>query len=354
MLTRVAASNRFDEARLEPSARTDDGPVTVALALGANIAVGVLKLAAGLISGSGALLSEAAHSAGDTSTEVLLLVALRRSSQPADRRHPFGYGKARYFWSLLAAVAIFVVGSAFSLLEGVRTIAGRSEPMAWLWINYPVLAVAAVLEGVSFAQAARRLRAASGRGGRSVRDYLRVPDDPTVNSVAVEDSSALIGILIAGAGVALHQITGSAVWDGVASVLIGLLLLGAAVLLARACEGLLIGQQADPRLVREIERQLESHAEIEDVVDLLTMMTGVSRVLVCARVDFVDDVSAGELETACLRADAELRERFPMLDEIFIQPAPRSDRGLRDRVRARYGVLLADDATLESEPGPPT
>ncbi|MGI8760236.1 MAG: cation diffusion facilitator family transporter [Jatrophihabitantaceae bacterium] len=315
--------------------------LTVLLALGANVAVGALKLAAGLLTGSAALLSEAAHSGGDCMTEVLLLVALRRSDRPADRRHPFGYGKERYFWSLLAAVAIFVSGAAFSFYEGLHTILGAAEPTGRLWINYPVLALAAVFEGISFRQAARQVRAQSRRRRVSVRDLFRDPEDPTVNSVALEDSAALVGLLIAALGVGLHQATGSGIWDGAASLAISLLLLGVAFVLARACESLLIGKQADPRLLRAIEKHLEDEPEIEYVVDLLSMLTGSGRILLCVRADFLDSVSSGDLEQACLRVDRDLREHFPELDEIFIQPASRDDPRMRERVRRRYGSPLA-------------
>jgi cation diffusion facilitator family transporter len=316
---------------------------TVLLALGANFGVGVLKLLAGLISGSGALLSEAAHSVSDCTTEILLLVALRRSDRPADREHPFGYGKERYFWSMLAAVAIFVSGAAFSVFEGLHTILGHAEPAGALWINYPVLVLALVIEGVSFRQAAGLLRRVIRRRKQSVREYLLLPSDPTVNSVVLEDSTALVGILVAATGVGLHQLTGSAVWDGIASLVIGGLLLVAAFVLARANEALLIGRQADLRLVRAIEARLETVDEVDDVVDLLTMMVGTGRVLVCARVDFDDSITAGELERVCVRIDVELRAEFSELDEIFIQPASRNDPAVRERVRTRYGRALADD-----------
>jgi cation diffusion facilitator family transporter len=323
--------------------RKSGSTVTVLLALGANLGVAVLKLVAGLISGSGALLSEAAHSVGDSTTEVLLLVALRRSDKPADRKHPFGYGKERYFWSLLAAVAIFVTGAAFSVFEGVHTIVTPEHGESMVWINYPVLALAAVLEGASFRQAVRTLRRLTRRRHQSLRDYVRAPTDPTVNSVVLEDSTALVGLVVAAAGVGLHQLTGQRYWDGIASLVIGGLLLIAAFVLARANEALLIGQQADIRLVRAIEKQLEEAAEVDDVVDLLTMLIGTGRVLLCARVDFVDTVTAGDLERACVRLDTELRERFPELAEIFIQPASRQDVALRQRVQARYGRSMAEE-----------
>src|SRR5579875_443461 len=158
--------------------------LTVLLALAANFGVGVLKLIAGLITGSSALLSEAAHSVGDCTTELLLLVALRRSDRPADREHPFGYGKDRYFWSLIAAGAIFLSGAAFSIWEGLHTILVGEAAGGQLWINYPVLALAACLEGTSFIQAVRQLRSKARRQRRSWRTAFLDSDDPTVNSVA--------------------------------------------------------------------------------------------------------------------------------------------------------------------------
>jgi len=317
--------------------------VTVLLALAANAGIGVLKLVAGLISGSGALLSEAVHSVGDSATELLLLTALRRSDRPADRVHPFGYGKERYFWSLLAAVAILTSGAAFSIFEGFHTILSAPGPSDLLWINYPVLAIAFVLEGASFRQAVKQARNEAREGRRSVRSYLRDPDDPTVKSVFLEDSVALIGLAFAAAGVGLHQLTGSGLWDGLASLAIGALLVLAAYLLAQTCKALLIGKQADLRLLQAVSARLEEQPEIEDIVDLMTMMIGTNKILLCVRADFVDTFSARDLEAACVRIDADLSEEFKDLDEIFIQPVPRSDPSMRRRVVRRYGRVLADE-----------
>jgi cation diffusion facilitator family transporter len=316
--------------------------VTVLVALGANLGVAILKLIAGLLSGSGALLSEAAHSVGDTSTQILLLTAVRRSERPADRRHPFGYGKERYFWSLLAAFGILVSGAAFSVYQGVHTIVAVSEPSAYAWVNYLVLGIALVLEGASFLQATRQVRIEADEHDHSVPAQLRGSDDPAPRAVFTEDLSAVIGILLAAAGVALHQLTGSAVWDGAASIAIGVLLAVVAILLGHTCKSLLIGRQADPRLVGSVWEFLERQPEVDDLVDLQTMLTGTDKVLLCARVDFVDNYTAGDLEQACVRIDGELRERFPDLDEVFIQPVPRSDPDLRERVLRRYGSVLTD------------
>jgi cation diffusion facilitator family transporter len=320
----------------------DDSLLTVLLALAANAGVAVLKLAAGLVTGSGALLSEAAHSFGDTSTELFLLTALRRSDRAADRQHPFGYGKERYFWSLLAAMAIFVSGALFSFNEGVRTILDQPS-LTKPWVNYAVLGLAAVLEGTSLRQGLRQARSGARRRRRSLASHVHNPDDPTVKSVVVEDSAALIGLALAGAGVGLHELTGSATYDGAASIAIGLLLLAASIALAQTCKGLLIGQQADAPFVREIESVLEGEPEVLDVVDLLTMRMGVQSILLCARVDFDDAVTSAQVEEACVRIENDLREEFPVLGEIFIEPVPRSDAQVRERVLNRYGMVFADE-----------
>jgi cation diffusion facilitator family transporter len=317
--------------------RSESG-LTVLIALGANLAIAIMKLIAGLITGSAAMLAEAGHSVADTFTEALLLTALRRSSKPADRLHPFGHGKERYFWSLMAAVSIFTSGALFAFYEGFSTMFGdekESNPL----IGYIVLALAFVLEGISWLRAVRQVRAEAAAENRSVTEYLRIIDDPTVKTVFFEDSAALIGILLAFGGLALHAVTGSALWDGLASVLIGVLLAGVAYLLGRTNLRLLVGRQADPAIVRGARDLLRSAPEVEVVVDLLTMVTGTDQVLLCARIDFADNLTSTDLELACVRISGELRDRFRELDEIFLEPVPRSDPELRARVLARYGDL---------------
>jgi cation diffusion facilitator family transporter len=314
-----------------------ESALTVLVALGANLLIAILKLIAGLITGSAAMLAEAAHSVADTITEALLLTALRRSSRPADRTHPFGYGKERYFWSLIAAVSIFVSGAVFAFYEGFRTIFGEQEEQTSPLIGYIVLGLAFILEGVSWLRAVKQVRAEAAAESRSVGRYLRLIDDPTVKTVFFEDSAALVGIALAFAGIALHDVTGAAVWDGLASVLIGVLLAGVAYLLGRTNLGLLIGRQADVKIVRGARELLAAAPEVEVVVDLLTMVTGTDQVLLCARLDFAEDLTSTDLELACVRISGELRERFTDLDEIFLEPVPRSDPELRARVMARYG-----------------
>lgn len=324
----------------EEAGQGGESTLTVVLALAVNLAIAVMKAVAGVITGSSAILSEAAHSVADTFTEALLLTALRRSDKPADRKHPFGYGKERYFWSLLAAVSIFASGAMFAFYEGFRTVFGEAEEQTRPLVGYIVLALAFLMESVSWTQAMRQVRRESKAENRSIVEYLRMSDDPTVKTVFLEDSAALTGLVIAFAGVGLHQITGSSVWDGVASLMIGVLLVAVAYSLARTNRDLLIGRQADPVMVRAIGERLRQAPEVEAVVDLLSMLTGTDRVLLCARLDFDDALGAADLERACVRIDGELRKEFPDLDEIFLEPVPRNDPAMRERVLSRYGFNL--------------
>jgi divalent metal cation (Fe/Co/Zn/Cd) transporter len=209
-----------------------------------------------------------------------------------------------------------------------------------------VLAVAAVLEGLSLTQAVRQVRSEQAKDRLPLLPYLRRSDDPTVKTVLYEDSAALAGLLFAFAGIGLTQLTGSSVWDGIASLLIGLLLVLVAYLLGRTNMNLLVGRQADPRLVRAVRDRLTGQSEVDAVVDLLTMLTGT------ARLDFVDSISTADLERACVRIDNELRAEFPDLDEIFLEPVPRSDPDLQARVRARYGAnrFQTPERTPPSQP----
>jgi cation diffusion facilitator family transporter len=315
--------------------------LTVLLALAANLGIALAKIVAAAITGSASMAAEAGHSVADTFNEVLLLAALRRSARPADRRHPLGYGKERYFWSLLVAVAIFGMGALFAFQRGFEVFLGQGVDETDPQVGYIVLGVAFVLESVSWRQAARQVRAYKRVHELSFVDYLRTTDEPTAVSVLLEDSAALIGLLLAFAGLGLHQLTGDAAWDGAASILIGVVLSVVALLLGRINRNLLIGNQADPRLVRGIRDLLGAAAEVEWVVDIITLTMGTDRVLVCTRLDFADSLGAADVERAVVRMSGELREAYPQIDEVFIEPVPRDDPRLRERVIARYGGGMA-------------
>ena len=294
---------------------------TIVLALVANAVIAVAKFVGAALSGSSAMASEGAHSVADTLNEAFLLVALRRSGKAPDRRHPFGHGKERYFWSLLAAVGIFVAGGMFSILEGIDALRHPEEPGSYL-VSYIVLAAAFLLEGASWLKALRQLRRESRAAGRSLLRHLHVTPDPTVKTVAFEDTAALIGIVLAALGLLLHELTGNGVFDGLASLAIGLLLVAVAVVLGRDNKAALIGEAATTELADQIERELASAAGVEGVVELLTMQLGPGDVLVAARVDLAAGPSTGDVERLMEDADRHLRERIPEVRHVFLDPTP--------------------------------
>jgi cation diffusion facilitator family transporter len=297
----------------------DESTGTVLLAGGANLAIAVAKLVGGLLSGSSAMLAEAAHSVADTANQVFLLAALRRSGRPADETHPFGYGKERYFWALLAAVGIFVAGGCFSILEGVRAIRTPEHAGSAL-VAFAVLAVAFVAEGVSWLKALRQVRGEARDRGRSVSQHVRSSADPTPKTVLAEDTAAMAGLVLAAAGLGLREWTGNAVWDGGASIAIGLLLIVVAFVLGRDTKHMLIGESVDGETEREILRRLEEVDGLERVEQLLTMHLGPQEVLVAARIDVASDVDGDGVEHLAEKADAYLREKVPDVRHVFLDP----------------------------------
>jgi cation diffusion facilitator family transporter len=254
---------------------------TVIVAGVVNLAIAGAKFFGGMISHSSAMLSEAAHSVADTITEVLLFVALKRGNKPPDDRHPFGYGRETYFWAFLASLATFLAGACFSVVQGVLTITSGEKEGSPL-ISYIVLAVAFVLESISLRKAVRQVRGASQKWQITPRQYLDATTDTTVKAVTFEDSAALVGLVIAALGLLLEQLTGSAVWDGVAAILIGALLFVVAMTLAKANASLLIGQAAAPKIEEELKREIRELEHVDDVPFLLTSVIGPGQLVVAA------------------------------------------------------------------------
>ncbi|MDQ1698378.1 MAG: hypothetical protein QOG34_241 [Frankiaceae bacterium] len=295
-----------------------DSAFTVIVAIFANLGIAIAKGIAGALSGSAAMISEAAHSVADTMNEVLLLVAVRRSDRPADARHPFGYGRERYFWTLLAAVGIFVGGGVFSVLQGVNELRGGEGEGGHFRLSYIVLAVSFGLELVSWLQARSQLRSDAARTGRKMRDQLWATTDPAATTVFFEDTAALAGLVIAGIGVALHEATHDAMWDGLASIAIGILLAVVAVALGRENRSLIVGEAADPRLQEGVRDLLVAHPEVDAVDDLLTMVIGRGEVLVAARIDLDDDITAGQVEALARRMEREILAEHPFVRHFFL------------------------------------
>ena len=308
---------------------------TVIVAGLANLTIAVAKFVAGMLSGSAAMLSESAHSLADTVTEVFLFVALRRGGKPADEEHPFGYGKESFVWAFIAALFTFVGGAGFSIYHGVTTIIGGEHSGHYL-TSYIVLAVSFVAEGISFLKARRQVISESRRWGISKTRFLRLTPDTTVKAVYFEDAAALIGLLLAAAGIGLAQLTGSEMWDGISSIAIGILLLVVASVLAYSNVTLLVGRAVPRRMHNQIADDLAAIDVVVAVPTLLTMQLGPGDILVAAKVDFDDGVSGGEIEAASDDAERRLRARYPGIRYVFLDPT----RGTAGRNHRDGGVDL--------------
>jgi cation diffusion facilitator family transporter len=290
----------------------------VLIAGAANILVGAVKLAAGIISGSSAMLAEAAHSAADTLDQLFLLTSLRQAQRPADRDHPFGHGQERYFWSLLAAFGIFIAGAGFSVFEGILSLRSSQQdsPLA----AYIALAVAVVAEGTSFVRAFLQVRGEARTSHEDVLDHVNSSPDITVKVALFEDSAAVVGLLFAGLGVGLTQLTGSNVWNGIGSIAIGALLVVVAVKLGLDSKELLIGRAAAPELERLIQAEIESYPGVDALLELRTMYMGPDSLIVGARVALNDDLRADDAEDLADGIDATLREKLPLEPPVFVDP----------------------------------
>jgi cation diffusion facilitator family transporter len=292
---------------------------TVLVAGAANLAIAVAKIVAGALTGSSAMLSEGAHSVADTVNQVFLLTAITRSKKPADELHPFGYAMERYFWSLLAAVGIFVLGAGFSIYEGVHALM-HPEPVTDLTIAYVVLAASFLFEGVSWVKALLQLRREAGEREVALLRHVTTTPDPTAKTVAFEDTAALVGIVLAAGGLTLHEVTGSAVWDGVASILIGVLLVVVAITLGSQSKRNLIGEAVPSAVREEITRLIDETPGVDVVVELLTMRLGPDDVLVAARV-VVDDAATGrDLERVADDVARRIRDAHPEVRHVFLDP----------------------------------
>lgn len=298
--------------------------LTVLVALAANLLIAVAKAVGGLIAASPALLSEAAHSVADSLNEVFLLAALRRSRRPPDHKHPFGYGKERFFWSLLAAVGIFVMGGCFSFFQGFEalTSSGQEESRTGYVVGLVVLGVALIAEGTSLARAVHQVRAQPGDG---------IGADPALRTVLAEDGTAVVGVLLAAAGMALHMVTGEVAYEAGASLAIGALLVYVAYRLGKSARAQLIGEAVDPELRRGIHELLEDQPEIDCVAALHTMRLGMESTLVAARIDLAPGIDSERLELVSDRIKRSIHRTWPEADQVFLDVVEAPDGAQRQQ-----------------------
>ncbi|MEX1349549.1 MAG: cation diffusion facilitator family transporter, partial [Desulfobacterales bacterium] len=258
-------------------------------ALIGNSLIAVTKFTAAFVTGSSAMLSEGIHSLVDTGNQVLLLHGLKQSKKPADEKFPFGHGKEIYFWSFIVAILIFALGGGISIYEGVQHLQ-HPKPIDKPLINYIVLGLAMLFEGAAWLFALREFTRAKGKWGYV--EAVQRGKDPSLFVVLFEDTAAMLGLMVAFAGIALADMTGILYFDGAASVIIGLILLGTAIWLAYETKGLLIGESANASVVRGIRNILEGYRQIEHINEVLTMHMGPDFVLANISVDFRDNETA--------------------------------------------------------------
>lgn len=296
-------------------------------ALFANCLIAILKFGAALITGSSGMMAETLHSVADTTNQVFLLLGLRFYKRPASEKHPFGYGKERFFWSFIAAIFIFGVGATYAIYEGISKL-GHPHPPENLQWAYWVLAISFVLEAGSIGLAIYQEMKEAHHEGLTFLEYLRESKDPTAKTVLFEDSAALLGIVIAGIGIYLTEHHagpgGGAYWDGVASIVIGLILAVVAFVLARTSRGLLLGEAANQKSVMAIKAAIESHPNVVKVVELLTMHLAPKQILINAHVNLRDDLVTGDIVRTNEEVEALIKRAEPKVEMMFLESARES------------------------------
>jgi cation diffusion facilitator family transporter len=286
------------------------------IALAGNGLIAMTKVLAALMTGSSAMLSEAIHSSADMGNEILLLYGLRRAKMPADKEFPFGHGKEIYFWSFVVAILLFAGVAGLSLYKGIDQLISP-VPVRHSWVNYSVIGLALFFEGISWYFALKVFDRSKGAWGYI--QAVRRSKDPSIFIVLLEDSAAIIGLLVALIGILLSHITGSTVYDASASVIIGLILAGTAILLASETKGLLIGESANNEVVQGIRKIACSSNEIKQVNEVLTMHMGPDFILVNISVDFVDPILATGVEATVAGLDMAIKRAYPQVQRIFIE-----------------------------------
>lgn len=281
-----------------------------------NLAIAATKFAAASVTGSSAMLSEGIHSLVDTGNGLLLLWGIRKSGRPADAEHPFGHSRELYFWTLVVAVMIFAVGGGMSMYEGV-THMQHPQPLEDPFWNYIVLGFAMVFESISFGIAWREFGHA--RAGRGVFRTVRDSKDPSLFTVVFEDSAALAGLVLAFLGIFLGHQLENPYLDGAASVAIGVVLAFVAVFLAYESKGLLLGEAADPVVVRRLAALAIDDPAVSEVEHVLTMHMGPTDILLNLKVRFVPGLSSLESGRAVDRLERGIRTAHPEITRIYVE-----------------------------------
>lgn len=317
-------------------------------ALAGNLTIAVTKAVAAWLTGSAAMMSEAAHSAVDSANEVLLLYGMRRAARPPDLAHPFGHGREAYFWSFIVALLIFLVGAGVSLYQGVEHVL-HPQAIDQPIVSYVVLGIAALCEGYSLSVALKEFSAEKGKLGYV--DAIRRSKNPATFTVLLEDSAAMAGLAIALAGILGAHLLHIPELDGAASIGVGLVLTVMALFLAYETKGLLIGEPASPWLEAAILKAAADEPVVKQINGLFTVHLGPDQVVAELSLEFKADSMSGEIEDAVERIEQALVSEYPEVAGLFVKPQSAeewqrrhrrieaaSDPELREHVARRHAL----------------
>ncbi|SFI09047.1 cation diffusion facilitator family transporter [Streptosporangium canum] len=293
------------------------GTKAIIAALAANLAIAVAKFVAFLVTTSSSMLAESIHSLADSGNQVLLLVGGKRAARARTAEHPFGYGRERYFYAFVVAVVLFTIGALFSLYEGWHKISDP-HPVETPIVAFGVLIFAIIAESFSFRTAIKESNHV--RGTQSWVQFIRRSKSPELPVIVLEDLGALVGLVLALAGVTMAVVTGDGVWDGVGTMAIGVLLAIIAVILAIETKSLLIGEGAGPEVEKRIRGALESTPEVDRVIHMRTLHLGPEEILVAAKIAVDHDDTASEVARGIDEAEQRVRAAVPEARVIYLEP----------------------------------
>ncbi|MEL6816096.1 MAG: cation diffusion facilitator family transporter [Cyanobacteria bacterium J06598_3] len=299
---------------------TGSSKTSIYAAMAANVAIGVAKFFGAYVSGSSAMLSEGIHSVVDSVNEVLLLYGLKQSEAGPSEEYPLGRAQELYFWSLMVAVLIFALGGGISVFQGVRSLQSpemSSDPL----VSYGVLAAAAVFEGAALTVSIRAFKKNQPDPEMGLWKAIGQSKDPSAFIVIVEDTAALIGLVIAFAGVWLSEYTGNPFYDAIASISIGALLTVVSIALVAKTKGLLVGQSASVETRESIKKLVGSDVSVSDFDPPITLHLGPQDVMLALNIEFKDELNADEIEAAVRRIERSIRSAHDDVKRIFIEAA---------------------------------
>ncbi|WP_348536171.1 cation diffusion facilitator family transporter [Labrys sp. LIt4] len=298
-------------------ARNGKSRHVVYAALIGNMLVAATKFVAAAMTGSSSMLSEAIHSVVDSGNEGLLLYGYRRSARSPDEKHPLGYGRELYFWSLVVALLLFVMGGGFAIYEGLSRIV-HPFPVTHLFANYCVLGASALFEGGTWIIALKAFQ--QTKQGEGYLEAIEVSKDPPAFMVLLEDTAALAGLALSAAGLSLSEWLQAPQFDGAASLVIGLMLTLVALIVARESKDLLIGERAHQKIDASIKELAQREPEVERVNGVLTLHLSPDQIVAALSLEFVDDIRTTEIETAIVSMERRIRKLHPEIVSIFVKP----------------------------------